>query len=179
MGGEQFLPGLDNTRFRELTVESYDELRRIAAHYLRGERPDHTLQATALVHEAFICSARQRKSWDNREHVVAFAASAMRRILINYGRARTRLKRGGSELVRLPIEEAFDTSDRHRLNIEAVDEALNLLQKIDSRQAGIVQLRFFGGLTIPEVAEAMGLSPATVKRDWETAKLWLSRRLQT
>ena len=156
----------------EMTRETYESLRRLAARYLSGERPDHTLQATALLHEALLRVLKQpESSWRNEAHLISFAGRAMRRILISYGVARTRDKRGGRELVKLPLDEAKN------INIAAVDEAVAELAQIDSRQAQIVELRFFAGLTIEEIAKTLALSPATVKRDWATAKLWLRARL--
>jgi RNA polymerase sigma-70 factor, ECF subfamily len=162
----------------EVTRETYESLRRLAARYLTGERPDHTLQATALLHEALLRVLKQSESsWRNEAHVIAFAARAMRRILISYGIARTRDKRGGPKLVKLPLDEALDFCVERNINITAVDEAVEELAQLDSRQAQIVELRFFAGLTIEEIAQTMGLSSATVKRDWTTAKLWLRARL--
>ena len=162
----------------EMTREAYESLRRLAARYLSGERPDHTLQATALLHEALLRVLKQpRSSWRNQSHLISFAGRAMRRILISYGVARTRDKRGGRGLVRLPLDEALDFCVERNINISAVDEAVEGLAQIDPRQAQIVELRFFGGLTIEEIAKALVLSPATVKREWATAKLWLRGRL--
>jgi RNA polymerase sigma-70 factor, ECF subfamily len=162
----------------EMTRETYESLRRLAARYLSGERPDHTLQATALLHEALLRVLKQpESSWRNEAHVISFAGRGMRRILISYGVARTRDKRGGRELVKLPLDEALDFCVEKNINIAAVDEAVAELAQIDSRQAQIVELRFFAGLTIEEIAKTLALSPATVKRDWATAKLWLRARL--
>lgn len=162
----------------EMTRETYESLRRLAARYLSGERPDHTLQATALLHEALLRVLKQpESSWRNEAHLISFAGRAMRRILISYGVARTRDKRGGRELVKLPLDEALDFCVEKNINIAAVDEAVAELAQIDSRQAQIVELRFFAGLTIEEIAKTLALSPATVKRDWATAKLWLRARL--
>ena len=162
----------------ELWAEVYRELRQVASAYMRHERPDHTLQATALLHEALLRVLKQpESSWRNEAHVISFAGRAMRRILISYGVARTRDKRGGRELVKLPLDEALDFCVEKNINIAAVDEAVAELAQIDSRQAQIVELRFFAGLTIEEIAKTLALSPATVKRDWATAKLWLRARL--
>jgi RNA polymerase sigma factor (TIGR02999 family) len=161
-----------------MTREAYESLRRLAARYLSGERPDHTLQATALLHEALLRVLKQPEtSWRNEAHLISFAARAMRRILISYGVARTRDKRGGSKLVKLPLDEALDFCVERDINITAVDEAVEELATIDPRQAQIIELRFFAGLTIEEIAGTLDLSPATVKRDWATAKLWLRARL--
>ena len=168
----------DSSDVVELPAATYEKLRRLAAEYLRSERAGHTLQPTALLHEAFLrvlkCPAHH---WRNETHVVAFAARAMRRILISYGVARTRDKRGGPSVVRLPLDEALDFCVERDLNIVAVDEALEELELEDQRQAQIVELRFFAGLTVEEIASTLKISRATVKRDWATAKLWLRNRL--
>ena len=157
-----------------ISLESYEKLRSLAARYLRSERADHTLQATALVHEAFMRVLTQGDlSWKSQRHVIAFAARAMRRILISYAVARSRLKRGGPGLVRLSLDEAIDFCDEQNLNIVAVGEALDELERLDTRQAQIVEMRFFGGLSVTEIASTLHVSNATVKREWATAKLWL------
>ena len=162
----------------ELSAATYEKLRRLAAECLRTERPGHTLQPTALLHEAFLRVLKQPDyAWKDEAHIVAFAARAMRRILISYGVARTRYKRGGPSTVRLPLDEALDFFVERDVNIAAVDEALEELELVDSRQAQIVELRFFGGLTVDQIAAALKISRATVKRDWATAKLWLRSRL--
>ena len=162
----------------EIPAATYEKLRRLAAEYLRSERPDHTLQATALLHEAFLrVLKRPDHAWRDEAHVIAFAARAMRRILISYGVARTRDKRGGPGVIRLPLDEALDFCAERDLNIVAVDEALEELELADPRQAEIVELRFFAGLTVDEIASTLKISRATVKRDWATAKLWLRSRL--
>ena len=162
----------------ELSAATYEKLRRFAAEYLRSERAGHTLQPTALLHEAFLRVLKQPDhAWRDEAHVVAFAARAMRRILISYGVARTRDKRGGPSAVRLPLDEALDFCVERNLNLGAVDEALEELELEDPRQAQIVELRFFAGLTIDEIASALKISRATVKRDWATAKFWLRSRL--
>lgn len=162
----------------ELSAETYEKLRRLASEYLRGERAGHTLQPTALLHEAFLRVLKQPDhAWRDEAHVVAFAARAMRRILISYGVARTRDKRGGPSAIRLPLDEALDFSVQRDLNLAAVDQALGELELEDPRQAQIVELRFFAGLTVDEIASTLKISRATVKRDWATAKLWLRSRL--
>jgi RNA polymerase sigma-70 factor (ECF subfamily) len=162
----------------ELSAETYEKLRRLAAEYLRSERAGHTLQPTALLHEAFLRVLKQPDhSWRNEAHVIAFAARAMRRILISYGVARTRDKRGGREAIRLPLDEALDFCVERDLNVVAVDQALEELEREDPRQAQIVELRFFAGLSVDEIASTLRISRATVKRDWATAKLWLRARL--
>ena len=172
---ENFRPGSDAV---DLSAETYEKLRRIAAEYLRGERAGHTLQPTALLHEAFLCVLKRPDHyWRSETHVIAFAARAMRRILISYGVARTRDKRGGPSVIRLPLDEALDFCAERDLNIAAVDEALEELEGADARQAQIVELRFFAGLSVDEIASTLNISRATVKRDWATAKLWLRSRL--
>jgi len=168
----------DGSHSGELSAATYERLRRLAADYLRSERPDHTLQATALLHEAFLrVLKRPDHSWRDEAHVIAFAARAMRRILISYGVARTRYKRGGPSAVKLPLDEALDFCAERDLNIVAVDEALEELELKDPRQGQIVELRFFAGLTLDEIADTLKISRATVKRDWATAKLWLRSQL--
>ena len=162
----------------EISAATYEKLRRLAAEYLRSERSDHTLQPTALLHEAFLCVLKQSDHvWRDEAHVIAFAARAMRRILISYGRARARQKRGGPSAVRLPLDEVLDSYAERDLNLVTVDEALEELEIQDPRQAQIVELRFFAGLTADEIASTLKISRATVKRDWVTAKLWLRNRL--
>jgi RNA polymerase sigma-70 factor (ECF subfamily) len=163
---------------REISAATYEKLRRLASQYLRSERPDHTLQATALLHEAFLRVLKQPDDiWRNEAHVIAFAARAMRRILVSYGVARKCYKRGGPSAVRLPLDEALDFCVERDLNIVAVDEALDELELEDARQAQIVELRFFAGLTVDEIASTLKVSRATVQRKWATAKLWLRSRL--
>jgi RNA polymerase sigma factor (TIGR02999 family) len=159
-----------------LTPLVYDELRRMARTYLRRERPDHTLQATALVHEAYLCLVDQHSvSWQNRAHFFGIASQMMRRILVNHALARAADKRDGGQ--RLSLNEALDFSPQDEVDLIALDEALHELERLDPQQTRIVELRFFGGLSIEETAEALGVSPATVKRDWSTARLWLRRKL--
>ena len=163
----------------EISAATYEKLRRLAAEYLRSERSDHTLQPTALLHEAFLCVLkRSDHAWRDEAHVIAFTARAMRRILISYGRARARQKRGGPSAVRLPLDDVLDSYAERDLNLVAVDEALEELEIQDPRQAQIVELRFFAGLTADEIASTLKISRATVKRDWVTAKLWLRNRLR-
>ncbi|MGI9115606.1 MAG: ECF-type sigma factor [Chthoniobacterales bacterium] len=162
------------------SAETYESLRGLAAQYLKGERAEHTLQPTALLHEALLRVLKQPdERWRSEAHLAAFAARAMRRILISYGVARSRLKRGGAGLARLPLDAALDFCDERDLNLELVDQALEELETVDARQAQVVELRFFGGLTIQEIASVLESSPATVKRDWATAKLWLRAYLSS
>ncbi len=157
---------------------AYDELRRMAAAYLRGERPDHTLQPTALVHEAYLRLLGQHQvDYSNRAQFLGVAAQMMRRILTNHALARQAAKRGGAEAVRLTLDEAIDFYEARDVNLIAVDEALQELAVLDARQAQIIEMRFFGGLTMDEAAEVLGVSVATVNREWATAKLWLKLQL--
>ena len=157
----------------------YDELHRQAARYLRKERPGHTLQTTALVNEAYLKLIDRRDvSWENRTHFFAVAAQAMRRILVDHARTKHRLKRGGDN-VKISLEKAatLGTPEEKGVDLIALDEALSRLAKRDKQQARIVELKFFGDLTIAETAEALGVSTATVKRDWNAARAWLQREL--
>ena len=157
----------------------YEELRHQAARYLRRERAGHTLQTTALIHEAYIKLIDQRNvHWQNRAHFFGIAAQAMRRILVDHARAKNRAKRGGSD-IRVSFNEANLVGQQQDLDIEALDEALTRLSQIDEQQSRIVELRFFSGLTVEETAEVLGISPATVKRDWSMAKAWLHREIST
>jgi RNA polymerase sigma-70 factor (ECF subfamily) len=156
----------------------YDELRRLADHYLRQERPDHTLQPTALVHEAYLRLIDQtRVEWQNRAHFFGVAAQLMRRILVDHARRHRASKRGGYEQ-KVTLDEALDYSQPRDVDLLALDDALNALAEFDARQSRIVELRFFGGLTIEETAEALGVSPATVKVDWSMAKAWLRQQIE-
>jgi RNA polymerase sigma-70 factor (ECF subfamily) len=152
----------------------YEELRLLAGGYLRNERPEHTLQRTALVHEAYLrLAAQSRVAWENPAHFLAIFARLMRQTLTNHAIARTRAKRGGND----PTEVMMEFYERHQIDVAAVDEALRELEALDPRQAQIVELRFFGGLTIEEIATLLSISPATVKREWVVAKLWLRQVL--
>jgi RNA polymerase sigma factor (TIGR02999 family) len=167
----------DREALDALTPLVYDELRRLAKSYLRRERPDHTLDGTALVHEAYMRLVDQRQvEWRNRNHFFALAAELIRRILVDHARARIAAKRGGSN-VKLSLDEALAPADEKDLNILALDDALVALGKADPQQSRIVELRYFAGLTIEETADVMEISPATVKRDWTTAKAFLKREM--
>jgi RNA polymerase sigma factor (TIGR02999 family) len=155
----------------------YDELRRLAAAYLRKERPGQTLQATALVHDAYLRLLKDSKlSWQSRAHFFGIAARSMRQILIERARARRSAKRGGDQ-VRVTFESDLIASRPQPLDFEALDEALTRLDTVDPDLARVVEVRFFGGLSIDETAEALGTSPATIKRRWTLAKAWLAREL--
>jgi RNA polymerase sigma factor (TIGR02999 family) len=151
----------------------YNELRRLAARCLQRERENHTLQATALVHEAYIKLTAQRSArWQNRAQFFALAAQAMRRLLVDYARTQQRIKRGGKQQ-KVPLDEAVLVSPDGTDQLIAVHESLSRLEKLDPRQSHIVELRYFGGLTVEEVAEVLGVSSKTVTREWNTAKAWL------
>lgn len=155
----------------------YDELRKLAGGYLRRERPDHTLQSTALVHEAFLRMVDQQAvEWQSRAHFFGIAARIIRQILVDHARARRAQKRGGDALT-LPLDEALAVPERKNVDLVALDDALTALARLDERQAKVVELRFFAGLSIEETAEALRTSAATVKRDWVVAKAWLLREL--
>jgi RNA polymerase sigma-70 factor, ECF subfamily len=156
----------------------YDELRRIARHYLRRERSDHTLQPTALVHEAYMKLIDiSDVSWQDRAHFFAVASNVMRHILVDHARARATDKRGG-EVQRIALEDVVKLSDAPDVDLLALDESMRQLAAFDEQQSKIVELRFFGGLTIEETAHVLGISPATVKREWTMAKAWLFRRMK-
>jgi RNA polymerase sigma-70 factor, ECF subfamily len=156
----------------------YDELKRLARSYMRRERRDHTLQTTALVHEVYLKLVRQRATnWQGRSHFYGIAAQLMRRILIDHARGHLRKKRGGAQVI-LPLNEALAFSPEHSEDLLRLDEALNRLSKLDARQGHVVELRFFGGLSVEETAEYLYVSPKTVKRDWAVAKAWLHGELR-
>jgi RNA polymerase sigma-70 factor, ECF subfamily len=162
----------------ELMPLVYTELRRQAARFLRRERPDHTLQTTALIHETYIKLVDQHEvTWENRAHFFAIAANLMRRILVDHARRRGREKRGGGCL-KLPLEEAaLAVSNEKNIDLMALDEALNRLSELDERQARIVELRYFSGLSLEETAAALKISRTTAAEDWAMAKAWLHREL--
>ena len=157
----------------------YDELRQLAAHYLRRERrPDHTLQPTALVHEAYLRLIDQsRVDWKNRAHFCAMASEMMRRILVDHARRHYAQKRGGAE-TRIALDDAVSFPRDAGVDVVAVDEALFDLARLDPQQSRIVELRFFGGLTLDETAEVLNVSRSTVQREWNMAKAWLYNQLQ-
>ena len=170
--------GGDRVAFDALLPQVYDELRQLAGARLRFERVGHTLNATALVHEAYFkLVGQERVEWQGRAHFFAIASQAMRRILINYAEARNTKKRGGGA-PHLPLDAAADTMDPvQATELLALDEALKELERFNERGARVVEYRFFGGLTHDEIAEAMGLSEATVRRAWRAARAWLRERL--
>jgi len=167
----------DQTALDEVLPLIYQELRRMARRHLGRERGGHTLQTTALVHEAYLRLIDQKAvAWQNRAHFFAIAAQMMRRILVDHARARHYQKRGGG-IQRVSFDEALVVSDERAAEVVALDEALTGLAEFDPRKSQIVELRFFGGLSIEETAEVLGVSPGTVMRDWTLAKTWLQRAI--
>jgi RNA polymerase sigma factor (TIGR02999 family) len=155
----------------------YGELRRLAHHYLSGERSDHTLQGTALVHEAYARLVGQKiPEWQNRAHFFGVAAQLMRQILVDYARLHRAEKRGG-DLCKLSLDDLEVEARRSGIDVVALDDALQHLARIDPQQSRVVELRFFAGLSIEETSEVLGVSASTVKRDWNTARVWLYREL--
>jgi len=168
--GEESAPG-------KLLEIVYDDLRRLAGAYMKNERGDHTLQATALVHEAFIRLVDwENVSWQNRAQFFAVAAEVMRKILIDHARQKNARKRSGGQ--RIELDEAVSFADEKQFDLLALEDALQALEKIDARQAKIVELRFFGGLSIEETAYILKTSETTVKREWTFAKAWFQRELK-
>jgi RNA polymerase sigma-70 factor (ECF subfamily) len=156
----------------ELIPQIYQQLRKIAAAYLKNERSDHTLQPTALVNEAYIRLSEQRPvAWQSRAHFFAVAATVMRHILVDSARRKRSTKRGSGHVVQL--DENLDLSDQQSVLVDDLDEALERLKQLNSRQARIVEMRFFGGMTEEEIGEVLGISARTVKRDWTAARAWL------
>lgn len=168
----------DKSALDEMTPVMYDELRRVARRLLSAERSDHTLQPTALVHEAYLRLVDQRSvDWRNRAHFMGVAASMMRRILINYAHAHKAAKREG-DAAAISLEDALGVFTNPRVDLLQLDFSLDRLTELDARQGKVVELRYFGGLSIEETAEVLGISPATVKREWGTARLWLMQQLE-
>lgn len=169
--------GGDRAALESLMEVVYTELRRLAHSYLRRERPGHTLQSTALVHEAYLRLIDQKNvTWQNRAHFFGIAAHMMRRILVDHARSRQASKRGAG-ISLITLDEAVAGSDPRDLNLVVLDMALDTLAGIDSQQSRIVELRYFAGLSIDDIAEVMKISPATVKREWAIAKAWLYREM--
>jgi RNA polymerase sigma-70 factor, ECF subfamily len=169
--------GGDQAALDELMPLVYEELRRLARRYMGRERPGHTLQTSALVHEAYVRLVGQKDiHWQNRAHFFGIAARLMREILVDYARRRRYAKRGG-DARRVSLDEAMTVSAERAAEVVALDDALKSLAEIDPRQSQIVELRFFGGLSIEETAEVLGVSRGTVMRDWTLAKAWLHRAI--
>ena len=167
----------DERALEKLVPQVYQELRRLARRQMRGEHPDHTLQTTALINEAYLRLVDLRNiQWQNRAHFFALCARLMRRILVDFARSRHYAKRGGGAQP-VSLEESRVVSPAHSTDLVAVDDALKALTKVDARKAQVVDLRFFGGLTVEETAEVLKVSPETVQRDWKLAKAWLLREL--
>jgi RNA polymerase sigma factor (TIGR02999 family) len=168
----------DKTALDRMTPVVYDELRKLARFFLAAERPDHTLQPTALVHEAYVRLVDQHSvDWKNRAHFLGVASSMMRRILINHARDRQAAKREGFANA-IALEDALGVFTNPRIDLLELNRALHELTELDPQQGKVVELRYFGGLTIEETAEVMGISPATVKREWGTARLWLLQQME-
>ncbi len=167
----------DKTALDQMTPLLYEELRRLARYFLASERPNHTLQPTALVHEAYLRLVDQHSvDWRNRAHFLGLAASMMRRILINHAEAHNAAKRNGGEV--LALEDALGVFANPQVDLVELNRSLDLLTTLDPRQGQVVELRYFGGLSVDETAEVMGISPATVKREWSTAKVWLLHQME-
>jgi RNA polymerase sigma factor (TIGR02999 family) len=167
----------DKAALDQLMPVVYAELHRLASSYLSRERSDHTLQPTALVNEAYLRLIKQNRiAWENRAQFFGIAAQMMRRVLVNHARDRHADKRGGHAL-RVSLDDAISFFEERDVNLVALDDALNALAELDEQQSRVVEMRFFGGLTIEEIAGQLNISPATVKRDWSTAKLWLLREI--
>ena len=169
----------DGSALAELTPLVYEELRRLAHHFMEGQRPNHTLQTTALVNEAYLRLADQTSpNWQSRAHFFAVAARAMRQILVSYARSNRAQKRGGGA-VRIELDEAAILSPEQSQEIVDLHEALERLDTLDSRKAQVVELKYFGGLNYDEIAEVLKIARMTVRRDWEFAKLWLYTELHS
>jgi len=167
----------DEESLRRLLPVVYNELRRVAHFHLRKERPGHTLQTTALVHEAYLCLVKQEAmNFENRAHFLAVCAQLMRQILVQYARRRNAAKRDGGYKLTLD-DHAMALVENRSVDLVALDDALNGLAELDSQQSRIVELRFFGGLSIEETSKVLGISPATVKRHWTTARVWLHTQI--
>jgi len=168
----------DGSALDRLVPLVYDELHRLARRYMRQERPDHTLQATSLVNEAYLRLIDvNRVEWRDRAHSLAVAAQMMRRILVEFARNRQRQKRGGGA-VHVSLDHVQELPDSNERDLVALNDALGTLATFDSRMSQVVELRFFGGLTVAETADVLNVSPETVMRDWKTAKAWLIRELR-
>jgi RNA polymerase sigma factor (TIGR02999 family) len=167
----------DDSAFDKLVPLVYKELRVLAQRYMRHERPDHTLRATALVNEAYLRLIDvNRIQWQNRAHFLAFAAQTMRRILVEFARNRHRQKRGG-DAIRVTLDDALGMAEEKQADLVALNDALTALASFDARMSQMVELRFFGGLSVQETADVLKVSPETVMRDWKTARVWLLREL--
>jgi RNA polymerase sigma-70 factor, ECF subfamily len=168
----------DETALDQLIPLVHDELRRLARRHMAGERAGHTLQATALVNEAYLRLFDNKQiNWHDRTHFLAVSAMLMRRILVDHARKKNYQKRGG-DMVKVPWDTGLVVSEERGPDLEALDDALEILEKMDPRKAKVVEMKFFGGMTVEETAAALKVSPDTVMRDWRLAKAWLSRELK-
>jgi len=168
----------DKAAYDKLVPLVYDELHRLAHRYMSGERPGHTLQTTALVDEAYLRLVNQKVHWQNRSHFFAIAAEVMRRILVDYARQRRFAKRGGAAQ-RVELDEAVLMARERSTEMIALDDALKRLAKFDERKSRVVELRFFGGLSVEETADVLKISVNTIKRDWSTARAWLYKEVNS
>jgi RNA polymerase sigma factor (TIGR02999 family) len=169
--------GGDRAALDELVPIIHEELRRLARHQMRGERDNHTLQTTALVNEAFLRLVDLRRiQWQDRAHFLALSARLMRRILVDHARSRSYQKRGAG-VANVTLDETLVASPERGIDLVALDDALEVLARVDARKSQVVELRFFGGLSVEETAEALKVSPETVTRDWRLAKVWLLREI--
>ncbi len=167
----------DQFALEQLMPLVYEELRRMARRYMRAQSPGHTLQTTELIHEAFLkISKGGERNWENRAHFFGVAARAMRQILVDYARSKSRQKRGGWQ-ERVTLAEGVLTTNNNSKELLALDDALQKLEQIDARRSRVVELKFFGGLTVEEITEVLKISPETVNRDWQFARTWLLREL--
>ena len=166
----------DHAAAERLLPLVYSELHRVAAAYMRRERPDHTLQPTALINEAYVRLIQEEVDWNSRAHFIGFAAHVMRRVLVDYARARNAEHRGG-RLERVELQDQLAVSPERLNEVALLDEALERLQQKNPRQAKVVELRYFGGLSIEQIAAALGIAPRSVKRDWALARIWLFEQL--
>lgn len=167
----------DKAALDKLTPFVYDELHRLARHYMRRERAGHTLQTSALINEAYLRLVDQSVAWQNRAHFFGIAARLMRQILVDHARAHNYAKRGGGNAQKVSLDEAANLAQGRAAELVALDDALQSLAAIDPQQSRLVELRFFGGLTIEEAAEVLAISHATVEREWSVARAWLRRQM--
>ena len=173
----QKMAGGDSDAASKLLPLVYSELHRLAKGYMRRERPDHTLQPTALINEAYMRLVKQDIDWNSREHFIGFAANTMRRVLVDYARQHKAEQRGGG-LHRVEMHDDLAISPDRLEEITMLDDALKRLEQQNARQAKVVELRYFGGLSVEEIATLLGIAPRSVKRDWSVARVWLYRELQ-
>ena len=167
----------DQAAAEKLLPLVYAELHRVANAYMRRERPDHTLQPTALINEAYLRLVNEDVDWNSREHFVGFAAHVMRRVLVDYARSRNAEQRGG-KAERVELKDQFAISPERLEQVSLLDEALDRLAKKNPRQARVVELRYFGGLSVEQIGAALGIAPRSVKRDWALARIWLFEELK-